>query len=83
MPRVIRVPEPPRDAPPELRSWMQDVASALNALPAISMFSGHPNDSGVTADAGTLGFDVSSTATQRLWVNVSGTTSSWSFVSYA
>jgi hypothetical protein len=62
--------------------WAWEVTDALNHLPNIVLISGNPNTSGETAGAGTLGLNVASGATQRVWVNQSGTTTSWSWLSY-
>lgn len=67
---------------PGTNAWMWEVTDVLNQLPAFSVFSGNPNTSGVTAGAATLGFNEGSGATQRLWINESGTTNSWSWLSW-
>lgn len=89
MSRSIRVPQPTPQAPPDASDFEKRVADylskierAINGLPAFSIFSGNPNTSGISANAGTVGFDIAASATSRLWVNQSGTTSGWSFVNY-
>lgn len=77
MPR-LRVPPPSVGT----EAWMWAVTDALNRLPPFVMFNGDPNTSGISADGATLGFNVESGATQRIWVNQSGTTTSWSWLSY-
>jgi hypothetical protein len=69
-------------AKPGTEEWAWQVTDALNHLPNIMHVEGNPNASGVTADRGTVGINTASTATQIVWVNQSGTTTSWSWLSY-
>lgn len=77
MSRIRRV-----TAVPGTNEWLWQVTDALNQLPAFTMFDGNPNTSGIAADYGTIGINVESGGTQRVWVNASGTTNSWSWLSY-
>lgn len=81
MARQKRIGTPPSSGNTALDAWLGDLQFVINSLPAFSHFSGDPNTSGVTADRGTLGFDIGSSAT-ILWVNKSGTTNSWSSIHY-
>lgn len=82
MARLQRISPPPHTGNSALDSWLLRLSDALNALPATYIFSGNPNDSGVTATAGSLGINVDASATtSRIWINTSGTTNSWSRLS--
>lgn len=61
-----------------LQNWRESVTDALNALPTFSIFStaDGPNDSGQTADRGTIGIDIGS-ATTTFWGAASDATNDW------
>lgn len=63
----------------DLPYWTRRVVDAVNQLPAFSIFSTSdgPNGSGETADRGTIGIDVGSSATTVLWVATSSGTNTW------
>ena len=63
----------------DLPEWTRRVVDSLNQLPVFSIFSTQdgPNVSGETADQSTLGFEVGSSATTRLWVAGSDATDDW------
>ncbi len=73
--RPRRLPLPPPSGDPRVDQWMNEVASAFNALP-LSVFSTSdgPNESRVTAPQGFLGIEIGSSDT-RFWVKESGSTS--------
>ena len=54
--------------------WAQQITDAINALPQLSVFSGNPNISGVTADPGALGFQNGDSTLSVVWVKTSGST---------
>lgn len=70
---------PPSTGNPDLDAWARWTADALNALPAFSLFStlDGPNESAITASPPTLGFEVGSSATTRLWLKTSSGTTGW------
>jgi hypothetical protein len=80
--RQYRIDPPPPSGNAKLDSWLLRVFDAINSIPATSSFSGDPNAIGVPAMGGTLGFDTNSASTAFLWVNKSGTSTSWSSIVY-
>lgn len=77
MSRLNRVSTAPREYDPR---YMQEVADAINSLPWFKIVNGSP--SGTTGPEGAIAINIASGSTQRLWINTSGTTSSWSYVQY-
>jgi hypothetical protein len=68
---------------PELDSWLLQLTDQLQRLPPTSVFSGAPTaGSGVSADPGTLGIDVSATTTNRLWVKFDSGNTYWAPLAY-
>ncbi len=63
----------------DLPEWTRRVVDQVNSLPAFSIFSTEdgPNESGETANQSTLGFEVGSSATTRLWVTGSDSSNDW------
>lgn len=78
--RRLRVGRPPRTDNPALDAWLDQVADAINGVPDLTIVSGNPNTSGITGGVGTLAVNILSSATQRVWVNVRGTSSGWSWL---
>ena len=75
MPLINRVPFPPPLDNPQLRQYLGTIADAVNALPALSVFSFTTPESNVTAEAGTDGFNEASTSLNdipRRWVKEVG-----------
>ena len=68
----IRVPAPPPSEDPNLTQWQGNVADALNKLPNLSVFSFTSPESNVTAQAPTLGFNITGSDVSVLWVKQSG-----------
>lgn len=68
----VLVPSPPSDLTGAFASWAWSVTDALNTLPPISVFSfGNPN-SNVSAIPGTLGLNLNSANTSKVWVKAIG-----------
>ena len=76
---IYRLPLPPPSGNGPLDFWLRQLTSELNALPFFTFVLGDP--SGTTAPIGGIAINVASGATQHFWLNQSGTTSSWSYVS--
>ena len=70
---------PVEDWASNLPEWTRRVVDQVNSLPAFSIFSTQdgPNESGETANQSTLGFEVGSSATTRLWVAGSDSSTDW------
>ena len=64
-----------------LNTWLRDVADQLNTLPPVSTFSwGNPN-SNVSGIPGTLGFNITSQATSKMWLKQYGSSNTgWASV---
>lgn len=75
---AYRIQQPPAGGNPALDLWLRQVTDVLNSLPFFTFVSGSP--SGTTAPIGGIAINVASGATQHFWINTSGTTSSWSYV---
>ena len=74
-----RVPEPPSNLTGPLRSWCEDVARAINALPTFSRFSG-TSPSGITGQAGDFASNLGSASTSSRWwgnTGLSVNTTNW------
>lgn len=67
----------PRDLGAGFDAWARIIEDALAQLPPMSTFStlDGPNSEGVYADPGTIGFELASSATTRVWVKQSASTS--------
>lgn len=61
-----------------VQDWRLQVTDLLNGLPTFSIFStaDGPNSSGLTAERGTIGVDIGSTAT-TFWGANSASTNDW------
>lgn len=69
--RRLAVPQPSTFSGPE-RTWAQAVADAFDFLPPTSVFSwGNPN-SNVSAIPGTIGLNLTSQATSKIWIKQVG-----------
>lgn len=67
----------PRGLGAEFDEWARNIESMLAALPPMSTFSttNGPNAIGVYAEPGTVGVEVASSATTRVWVKQSASNS--------
>ena len=75
-----RVSRPPKVGDVALGRWLSEVADALNAIPAFSVFSYVTPESNVTAQRGTWGVNLAS-GTTVFWVKASGAgNTGWSSV---
>lgn len=64
-----KIPAPPSGMTGPLRDWMQAVATHLNGLPTISVFSGTSPNSAVTGVGGNIAVNIGSASTDsRVWV---------------
>lgn len=81
-----KFPPRPTHLDPRLDAWMRAVEENIREIPSFSISSttNGPNSSGVTGDPGTLLVDVASSATTRLWIKDSASTSTtgWSAFSW-
>ncbi len=69
----VRVQQPPPVEDQRQSQWQRDIADALNALPNLSIFSFATPESNVTAAFGTMGINITESATlARLWVKDTG-----------
>ena len=68
----VRVPAPPPAEEPQLGQWQRDVGDALNRLPNLSIFSFTTPESNVTAQAPTLGFNITGSDVSVLWLKQTG-----------
>ncbi len=68
---ALRLGPPPSSGNRALDTYLRDLTDAVNALPALSVFSYNTPESNVTASAPTLGFNLASGHTQ-VWLKASG-----------
>ena len=75
MPRRYVINPPSDSSDPAFPIWAQQITDAINALPQLSIFSGHPNEnSGVTANPSALGFQNGDSTLSVVWAKKSGST---------
>lgn len=67
----VRVQQPPPTEDLRQSQWQSDVADALNRLPNLSLFSQVTPESNITAQPGTLGFNLAS-GVSVLWIKQVG-----------